>query len=739
MRTPTRLLKFLVPLLFCCFASPLFAQLQITVPDFTLTGVKTTITVTGLEEENKEPVIYRVDIDGQSVLSGVSRESELKEIQVVFPTSGQLQVKLSVGNKTATSSIRCIPGLLSVLPPIIAIILALLSREVLSSLFLGIWFGSTIIYNYNPFTGFFRALDKYLLEALADSGHAAIIIFSVCLGGMIGIINRTGGMQGIVEKISQKVRGPRSAQMSTWLMGVLIFFDDYANTLIVGNSMRPITDDNKISREKLSYIVDSTAAPVAGIAVLSTWIGYEIGLIREAYVSLAIAETNFYSVFLQTIPFRFYCLLALFFGFLVSATRRDFGPMLSAEQRAVHEGKILADNAKPISSPEAATPALPADMPKRWYNAAIPIAIVICGTFIGLLGDGGMYAPHYHIKAGSMTPTNSQDKAWTIKSVSSDTRTATIANSECSYARVDYNDTSSWNSKTGIDAITEIENLGEGSIVFLELATSQLSFWEKARTAFAGADSTRVLIWVSFIGTIIALILGMTQGLISLEDGLKAWTDGARTLVMAVFIMLLAWSINGICKDLNTANYIVEMVTDVIPYWLLPTIIFILACFISFSTGTSWGTMAILLPISIPLAYQLNLKHYEEVVAMLPNAPAAGLYIKETILVSIGAVLEGSIFGDHCSPISDTTIMSSMASGSDHIDHVRTQAPYAIIVGLVAILVCYIPAGLGFSPLLTIPLSMLILAAFIYWFGKKAEDPVDNEDSDSEFSYEQEL
>jgi len=735
MRSPIRLCLFV--LLFFCGSSQLFAQLQISPPDFTLTGIKTTLSVSGLDESNPEPVLYRVEVDGQSVLSGVSKESELKEIKVVFPNSGNAQISLKVGTQTANASVRSIPGWLSILPPLVAIILALLSREVISSLFIGIWLGSGIIYNYNPFTGFLRALDKYLLNALADTGHAAIIIFSVCLGGMIGVINRTGGMQGIVDKISQKVRGPRSAQLSAWLMGVLIFFDDYANTLIVGNSMRPITDENKISREKLSYIVDSTAAPVAGIAVLSTWIGYEIGLIRESYVALGIAETNFYGVFLQTIPFRFYCLLALFFGFLIAATRRDFGPMLAAEQRAVHEGKILADNAKPISSPEAAAPKLPDEMPKRWYNAAIPIAIVIVGTFIGLLGDGGMYAPHYHLANGGATKVSEKSEEWTVKSVSSDTKTAVVANQNCSFARINYDASSGWAGKTGAEAAIEIEQLEEGASVYLELAPSTMTFSEKARTAFAGADSTRVLIWVSVIGSIIALLLGLAQGLITLDAGFKAWTDGARTLVMAVMIMLLAWSINGICTDLGTAKYIVEMVTDVIPYWLLPTIIFILACLISFSTGTSWGTMAILLPISIPLAYQLNLKHYEEAIAMLPNAPEAGLYVKEMILVSIGAVLEGSIFGDHCSPISDTTIMSSMASGSDHIDHVKTQMPYAAIVGLVSIVFCYIPAGLGFSSWLLLPIAMLLLTAFIFGVGRKAESPVDEKSENTEFSYEQ--
>lgn len=220
----------------------------------------------------------------------------------------------------------------------------------------------------------------------------------------------------------------------------------------------------------------------------------KLGLIRESYVTLGIAETNFYSVFLQTIPFRFYCLLAIFFGFLVCSTRRDFGPMLAAERRAVHEGKVLGDNANPISCPEAATPELPVDMPKRWYNAAIPIAIVIFGTFIGLLGDGGMFAPHYLLTTGGSSQIRANLETWTIKSISSDTKTAVIENQTCSFARINYDENTVWAGKTGPEALVEIERLEVDSRVLLQLAPSTLTFTEKARVAFSGADSTRVLI-----------------------------------------------------------------------------------------------------------------------------------------------------------------------------------------------------------------------------------------------------
>ncbi|MDD3147661.1 MAG: Na+/H+ antiporter NhaC family protein, partial [Candidatus Riflebacteria bacterium] len=428
----------------------------------------------------------------------------------------------------------------------------------------------------------------------------------------------------------------------------------------------------------------------------------------------------FYGVFLQTIPFRFYCILALFFAFSVAFMRRDFGPMLKAEIRSHHEGKVLADDARPISSPEAASPKLPDEMPKRWYNAAIPIAIVIIGTFVGLLGDGGMYAPHHYISRAG-TDLSQPGETLTVIGVSPDTGTITVAGERFSFARLNFDEKSVFAQKSGAEAIAELKALQEGDSIRVELSASTMTFSERARSAFSAADSTRVLIWVSVLGSIIAIFLGWSQGLIDLETGMKSWVDGARTLIMAVIIMMLAWSINGVCSDLGTANFVVAMVTNVIPYWLLPTIIFIIACFISFSTGTSWGTMAILLPISIPLAYHLNMQHYQANIAQMANAPEMLLYIKQAILVSIGAVLEGSIFGDHCSPISDTTIMSSMASGSDHIDHVKTQAPYAAIVGLVAIVCCYIPAGMGVSPFYLIPLSMIILAGFLKYFGRDPE------------------
>lgn len=688
-------------------------------PVFTITTIETGISVEGLTGSE---IKYEVSVNDEVIQSdNIKLSKPVIKIQFLRPGNNVITVTTPEGAKAQTN-LRVISGWMSVLPPLIAIILALLTKEVITSLFAGIFAGSLIVFDFHILSAFLRTIDKYILNALADSAHASIIIFSVALGGMIGIINHTGGMTGIVNLLSRFVRGPKSSQLATWFMGVVIFFDDYANTIIVGNSMRPVTDKYKISREKLSYLVDSTAAPIAGIALLSTWIGYEIGLIRDAYISLQIPETNFYGVFLQTIPFRFYCLLALFFGFLVAITRRDFGPMHKAEQRAHNEGLLLAKDASPLSDPESSMPDLPEKMPKRWYNAAIPILVVILVTFVGLVADGGAFVEHYDLIEAKTDKENNQ--YYTFQSAEIDNNLINVTDTKGNKVKLYVKNITSFNDLQNDKALNAIFNLTAGEKIIATTSPSTITPSERLRSGFAGGDSTRSLMWGAVIGSITALLLGLIQGLIKLEQGMKAWVNGGKTLVMAICLMLLAWAISAVCGELNTAKYIVAMVSDTLPYWLLPAVAFIIASLIAFATGSSWGTMAILLPLTIPLAYRLNLSHYEEVIANSPSAPEAMLYVKQMLLVSVGAVLEGAIFGDHCSPISDTTIMSSMASGADHIDHVKTQAPYALLVGATAILLCYIPAGLGAPPTILIPLSMIILTIFIFYFGKTPDTKV---------------
>ena len=238
------------------------------------------------------------------------------------------------------SEIRIIPGWLSLVPPLLAILLALIFRQVIIALLIGIFSGAIFINDYNPLIGLLKVIDTYIINALTDVSHIQIIVFTLLFGGVVGLISKSGGTKGISDLITKFAKTRKSGLLSTWLMGIAIFFDDYANTLIVGNLMRPITDKLRISREKLSFIVDATAAPVASIFIISSWIGFEVGLIHDGLNVIASNE-NAYDVFIQTIPYRFYPILMLVFVFMIAYFKRDFGPMYKAEKRAVEEGKVF--------------------------------------------------------------------------------------------------------------------------------------------------------------------------------------------------------------------------------------------------------------------------------------------------------------------------------------------------------------------------------------------------------------
>ena len=561
-------------------------------------------------------------------VAGPFHQGEIHIQNVLMSKSGQATISLSHGEIYHEEKIRVIPGIISLLPPILAIILALIFREVILALFSGIWLGAVFLNNYNPFIGLMRALDTHLINSFFDTSHIAIVMFSMTLGGMVGVISRSGGTQGIVEKISRWANHPRGGQIATWLMGVVIFFDDYANTLIVGNTMRPLTDKIRISREKLSYIVDSTAAPVASIAIISSWVGFQVGLIDQAFKNLDIAQ-DAYITFLKSVPFASYSVLAIVFVFLVGLTLRDYSTMYLAEHRSFLTGKVLRDGAQPIADDKSLDIHAAKNTPLRWYNAGIPIAVVVLTTIIGLYYNGRV-----------------------------------------------------------------------------ELA-------EKAATARLGeiigaANSFSVLMWASFLGAATAIVLAVSQKILTLKKSIESWLNGVKAMMIAMIILILAWAIGDVCGELKTADFVIAITKDIVSPHVLPLLTFIIAAFIGFSTGTSWATMAILVPIVIPMAHQLTADY--QISALTSNSIMLG---------TIGAVLSGSVFGDHCSPISDTTIMSSMTSAADHIDHVRTQLPYALTVALVAALVGYLPAGFGFPVWLSILLGIGLLIIILFTIGKR--------------------
>jgi len=522
---------------------------------------------------------------------------------------------------------------IAILPPLVTITFALLWKRVIPALFLGIWLGAWFINDFGLmglWMGLLDAFQVYVLGALADPDHAAIILFSLMVGGMVGIISRNGGMQGIVNYIIQWADSARHACLATASMGLAIFFDDYANTLVVGNTMRPVTDSMRVSRAKLAYIVDSTAAPVACLAFVTTWIGYEVGLIGDAISKLPGINEEAYLLFLNTIPYSFYPILAIAFVFMVSATGRDFGPMLQAEIRARKHGIADTETTEDANPDCEAIDPIPGK-PQRAFNAIIPVLVMVVGVLVGLY-------------------------------------------------------------VTGKAAVSDVADPAMRDII-------------------GNADSYKALMWASMASMMSAVVLTLGQRIMDLEEVVNAWYQGVRSMLYALIILVLAWSLGEITTVLRTADFLVAVLGDSLPSFTLPVIIFVLAAATAFATGTSWGAMGILLPLSIPLTW-----------AVMQAQGHTGPEHMHLLYSSIAAVLAGSVWGDHCSPISDTTILSSLASGCDHIEHVRTQLPYAMVVGATSLLFGSLLTALGSPWWIGILLSLVVLTLVLKYIGKRPEE-----------------
>ena len=543
--------------------------------------------------------------------------------------------EIEASEATEATASRPAAGWLAVLPALIAIAAALLFRQVIVALFLGVWLGAWIATGdlaFGWFTGLFATVQVYVLEALADGDHASIILFTLMIGGTVGLIQKNGGTAAIVDAATKWARSAGRGQLATALLGTAVFFDDYANTLIVGGTMRPITDRLRVSREKLAYLVDSTAAPIASLALVTTWIGYEVGLIGTAVSQLPDYDEGAYSVFLNSIPYSFYPILALFFVYAIAISKRDFGPMLKAERRARRTGQLF----RPGSNAEAAEAeqdamAPPADAPKRLVNAVLPIGVLVVGVIVGLVITG---------------------------------RAATA--------------------EAG-DPLTLTNVIGN-------------------------ANSYAAMMWASLASVLTAVALTVGQRILSLEAAVDAWFAGMRTMLLAVIILVLAWALAGVNEALGTADVLVSWLSGSLAPGVVPALVFVLAAFTAFATGSSWGTMGILMPLVIPLAW-----------GVMAGAGAEGeLHI---LYSTVSAVLAGSVWGDHCSPISDTTILSSLASSCDHIDHVRTQLPYALTTGLVALLLGTLPTGFNVPWWVMMPVCILVLLAVVRFVAEPVDDP----------------
>lgn len=529
-------------------------------------------------------------------------------------------------------------GIWSILPPLVAIALAFITKNVIVSLFLGTMTGCVMM-QLNGMNIFSSIIQGFLdftqraLNSIADPWNAGIILQVLAIGGVISLVGKMGGSRAVAEALAKKAKTPRSTQMITWLLGVCVFFDDYANSLIVGPIMRPVSDKMRVSREKLSFIIDATAAPIAGLAIISTWIGLEVGLIKDAFANGIGQEVDAFGVFLQTIPYRFYNILILAFVVILAVSLREFGPMLKAERRA-RKGIIENSNNEVAESSELE--------PKEGikisiWNAIIPIGTLVIGALIGFYYSG-------------------------------------------------------WTAVMG----------GQDAALIESMKASPLAF-SSVREAFSNADASIVLFQAALIASIVAIAMGVIKKIFTVSEALEVWVDGMKGLIVTGVILILAWSLSSTIKDLGTASYLVSILSGSIPKFLLPSIIFVLGAVISFATGTAYGTMGILMPLAIPLAYSIS--------------PEMGY-----VVVSTSAVLTGAIFGDHCSPISDTTILSSMGAGCHHIDHVNTQMVYSLFVAGVTIVFGYIPAGFGVPIYIVLPLAIAALTVITYIISKPVEE-----------------
>lgn len=496
-------------------------------------------------------------------------------------------------------------GLWVLLPPLVTIVFAIVMQQVIPALTIGVLVASFMFipcvlpdagFGTGPLAGLRLAAEKHLVGALTDKDHIKILLFSMTIGGMVGVIAANGGTAALVRRVSRWASTRRRGQLSAWAAGLIVFFDDYANAMIVGPSMRPITDRLKISRAKLAYIVDSTAAPVSSLALVGTWIGSEISLIQKGLDALPqrpefLGNMSAFPAFLGSLPFRFYDILALVMVFVIAVLGRDFGAMLRSENRTLQE---------PAAEDEASND----DAPGRAWYAVVPVLVLLFGS-ITLLFSGGWPAG------------------------------------------------------------------GLGSIE----AREGMPLWlDRIAIILRTTDVNNAILYGSFAAIFVALAISFGTRAITLKQSVDAATATMARMFPTFIVLVLAWTFAGAMEDLHLGAVIGHRLQEAsfAPIWL-PLLIFSSACVVSFATGTSWGTMGILCPVTVTVAAGL--------MAHLPASEALPLFYG-----SIGAVLAGAVFGDHCSPISDTTVISSLASECSVEEHVWTQIPYALTVAVVAVL-----------------------------------------------------
>ena len=480
----------------------------------------------------------------------------------------------------------------ALVPPVVAIVLALITKEVYSSLFVGILVGAVFYSGLGFESTLLHIFDDGFISVLTDSYNMGILIFLVILGTMVCLMNRAGGSAAFGRWASQHIKTRAGAQLATILLGVLIFIDDYFNCLTVGSVMRPVTDKHNVSRAKLAYLIDATAAPVCIIAPISSW---------AAAVSGFVEGEDGLSIFVRAIPYNYYALLTIVMMVGITILKADYGPMAKHEVNAL-KGDIFTTESRPYANAESETPA---GAKGTVLDLLIPIICLVVCCVIGMIYTGGFFS-------------------------------------------------------------------GAG---FIE--------------AFSNSDASRGLVYGSFFGFIITIILYMCRKVLSFKECMACLPDGFKSMVPAILILTFAWTLKAMTDSLGAAEFVANSVQTVAGGFMnfLPAIIFLVGCFLSFATGTSWGTFGILIPI---------------VVAVFAGTD------EQMMIISISACMAGAVCGDHCSPISDTTIMASAGAQCEHVNHVSTQLPYAIVAAAVSF-VTYIVAGFVRNPAVCLLVGIVIM------------------------------
>lgn len=505
-------------------------------------------------------------------------------------------------------------GWLTLIPPLIAIILALITKEVISSLLLGILAGA-FIYSNGSFVGMLTTTFGVMGERMGENIN--ILIFLSLLGAIVVIVTKGGGSRAYGEWAVKRIKTRRGASFATTALGCLIFIDDYFNCLTVGTVMKPVTDKHRISRAKLAYLLDATAAPICIIAPISSW-----GASVATYIQKAVNEENGMKVFIEIIPYNLYAILTIIMIIIICGTKLNFGPMKRFEKAAIENGDLFLG--KPIQS-ENKEDMVISDR-GNVLDLVIPIASLITGTIVAMMYTGGAFS-------------------------------------------------------------------GKSTIL----------------GAFGACDSSLSLVLGSFFALVVTFIQYLPRKILSFSEFMESITEGVKSMVPAFIILVLAWTIGGICSEqyLDTGHYVGHLVKQMdFPVFILPVIIFIVAAFLGFATGTSWGTMAILIPIGASICKT------EGTIGILYPV--------------LGSILAGAVYGDHISPISDTTILSSTGAGCNHLDHVSTQLVYASVVAICC-MVGYVLMGIMKTAAIPLLVSVIMLIVVLYGIAcyEKKKEPID--------------